>query len=143
MELTYMDGQSILLNEFVYHILDNSGKKLKLTIEKGIRAATFQLLPYTHQCENKIEFGGCVEAVFGNSWPFYCYPYHVFRYYNDCLSFKSIDYSAEERKNFNSLTCFNIILWGKCQCPFSLQIDLIYEEKVINQCFTFVIHNIT
>jgi hypothetical protein len=140
MELTYADGQPLLLNELLYHCIDYAGM-LKLTFEKGIQAATFQLLPYTHhQCENKIEFEGSVHKKFEDSQYLDHYPFNTFVYNNHCLSFKSIDYSAKERDHFNSLTRFYIILWGACQCPFSLQIDLTYEEKVISQCFTFVMN---
>ena len=139
MELTYADGQPLLLNEFAYHRIDYTGM-LKLTFEKGIQSATFQLLPYTHhQCQNELEFGGSVYKKFEDSQYLDHYPFTTsFAYHNNCLSFKSIDYSAEERDHFNSLTRFYITLWGVCQCPFSLQIDLTYKEKVIRKCFTFV-----
>jgi hypothetical protein len=140
MELTYADGQPLLLNEFVYHRIDYTGK-LKLIFEKGIQAATFQLSPYSHQCGSMIKYvGGSVHKKFKTSWSLDHYPFDTFAYNNHCLSFKSIDYSAEERDHFNSLTRFYITLWGVCQCPFSLQIDLTYKEKVIRKCFTFVMN---
>ena len=139
MELTHYEGEPLLLNELLYHILDYSGR-LKLTFEKGIQSATFQLLPYTHhQCQNELEFGGSVYKKFEDSQYLDHYPFTTsFVPNNHCLSFKSTDYSAEEQDYFNSLTHFDIILRGACQCPIQLTIDLTYKGKFISECFNFI-----